>query len=411
MKKTILLVALLLTSVSASADDAVMEWNQIALAATVTAGQGPVPQIRTMAIVQIAVHDAVNAITCDYRTYLSIRCGPWGAPEAAAIGAAHRALAGLVPAQASALSAARAASLAAHGLTDSDPGVAFGAAIADVILALRSTDGSAQAQFPYSAPGAGTPGVWVSVGAGPPVLPGWKNVTPWVLRSLSAFEPDGPPPLQSRRYARDYNEVKELGSLTSLTRTDEQTEIARFWLAPPTAIWNGVARQMIQAHGLNLSTTTRALALMYLASADASIACWQAKYTFNFWRPITAIQNGDADDNGRTQADPAWTSLFPTPQHPEYLSGHSTNSSAMATVLKLLFGDESGVPLVAVSPTNPGFERHWARLSEGVEEVIDARIYAGIHYRSSDEDGAALGRRIARFVVNHALGARRQWKD
>ena len=411
MKKIILLVALLLTPVPARADDAVMEWNQIALAATVTAGQGPVPQIRAMAIVQIAVHDAVNAITCDYRTYLSIRCGPWGAPDAAAIGAAHRALAGLVPAQASALDAARTASLAAHGLTDSDPGVAFGAAIADVILALRSTDGSAQAQFPYTAPGAGTPGVWVSAGTAPAVLPGWRHVTPWVLRRHSAFGPDGPPPLHSRRYARDYNEVKELGSLTSLTRTDEQTEIARFWLAPPTVIWNGVARQMIQAHGLSLSATARALALMYLASADASIACWEAKYTFNFWRPITAIRNGDADDNGRTEADPGWTPLFPTPQHPEYLSGHSTNSSAMATVLKLLFGDDSGVALVAISPTNPGFERHWARLSEGVEEVIDARIYAGIHYRSSDEDGAAVGRRIARFVVNHALGARRQSKD
>jgi hypothetical protein len=205
--------------------------------------------------------------------------------------------------------------------------------------------------------------------------------------------------------------VKDLGSLTSPTRTDEQTEIARFWLAPPTPIWNGVARQLIQAHGLDLSATARALALMYLASADASIACWEAKYTFNFWRPITAIQNGDADDNIRTEADPGWTPLFPTPQHPEYLSGHSTNSSAMATVLKLLFGDESGAPLVASSPTNPGFERHWARLSEGVEEVIDARIYAGIHYRTSDEEGAAVGRKIARFVVNHALRVPHQSKD
>ena len=356
-----------------------------------------------MAIVHVSVHDAVNAITCDYRTYLAIRCGPWGSPEAAAIAAAHRALVGLFPAQAPALDAARDASLAAHGLTESDPGVAFGEAVAEVILALRSTDGSAQAQFPYTAPGAGTPGVWVPVGPAPPVLPGWGNVTPWVLRNLSQFQPDGPPPLHSRRYARDYNEVKELGSLTSPTRTDEQTEIARFWLASPTAIWNGVARQLIQAHGLDLSATARALALIYLASADASIACWDAKYTFNFWRPITAIRNGDADDNVRTEADPAWTPLFPTPQHPEYLSGHSTNSSAMATVLTLLFGDEPGAPIVATSPTNPGFERHWARLSEGVEEVIDARIYSGIHYRTSDEEGAALGRRIARFVVNHAL--------
>ena len=190
-----------------------------------------------------------------------------------------------------------------------------------MLLAVRSIDGSAQAQFPYTAPEAGSPGVWVAVGPAPPVLPGWRNVSMWVLRNLSQFEPNGPPPLHSRRYARDYNEVKELGSLTSTTRTDEQTEIARFWLAPPAAIWNGVARQLIQAHALDLAATARALALVYLASADASIACWDAKYTVNFWRPITAIQNGDADDNVRTEADPAWTPLFPTPQHPEYLSG------------------------------------------------------------------------------------------
>jgi hypothetical protein len=403
---TALLAALLLTPGPASADDAVMEWNQIALAATVTAGQGPVPQIRTMAIVQVSVHDAVNAITCDYRTYLSIRCGQWGTAEAAAIGAAHRALVRLLPAQAAALREARVASLAAHGLNDSDPGVVFGAAVAEVILALRSRDGSAQAQFPYTAPGTGSAGVWVAVGPAAPVLPGWKNVTPWVVRNLSRFQPDGPPPLRSRRYARDYNEVKDLGSLTSLTRTDEQTEIARFWLASPAAIWNGVARQLIQARGLDLSASSRTLALMYLASADASIACWEAKYSFNFWRPITAIQNGDADDNVRTEPEPAWMPLVATPQHPEYLSGHSTNSSAMATVLKMLLGDEPGAPIVATSPTNPGFERQWATLSEGVEEVIEARIYAGIHYRTSDEDGAAVGRRVARFVVKHALRVR-----
>ena len=260
-----------------------MEWNQIAYAATVSAGQGPVPQIRTMAIAQVSVHDAVNAITCDYQTYLSLRCGPWGTPEAAAIGAAHRALVRLMhTSQASALNLARTTSLAAHGVTESDPGVAFGEAIAEVILAYRSTDASAQAQFPYTAPGAGTPGVWVQVGAAPALLPGWKNVTPWVLRSVSQFQPDGPPPLHSRRYARDYNEVKELGSLTSVTRTGEQTEIARFWLASPTAIWNAVARQLIAAHGLDLSATARALALIYLASADASIACWDAKLHVQF---------------------------------------------------------------------------------------------------------------------------------
>ncbi len=135
--------------------------------------------------------------------------------------------------------------------------------------------------------------------------------------------------------------MKEIGSLTSATRTDEQTEIARFWLATPTAIWNGVARQLIQAHGLDLSATARTLALMYLASADASIACWDAKYTFNFWRPIRPSGTATCDDNDRTDADPSLDAAVPDPQHPEYISGHSTNSSAMATVLMLLFGDKA----------------------------------------------------------------------
>ncbi len=395
-------------------NDALLEWNQIALDATVKASQGPLPQIRTMAIVHVSVHDAVNAIAGDYKTYLKIRSEPLGAsPEAAAIAAAHRALVGLFPLQADDLNPLRAASLAAHGLSELDPGVAFGAAVADFILALRTSDGTAQAQFPYTAPGAGMPGVWVPVGPAddsrhpslaPAITPGWDHVTPWILKSASQFGPSGPPPLVSRRYARDYNEVKEFGSLASTTRTEEQTGIARFWLASPTAIWNGVARQIIQARDLSLAAAARALALLYLAPADASIVCWDAKYTFNFWRPLTAIRNGDLDDNVRTTADPLWLPLFVTPQHPEYVSGHSTNSSAMATTLMLLFGDDPGVAIVATSPSNPGFERHWATLSEGVEEVIDARIYSGIHYRTSDEEGARVGRRIARFVVNHALG-------
>lgn len=401
-----LLMSLLLTPAAAAAGEVVMEWNQIAFAATVTAGQGPLPQIRTMAIVQVSVHDAVNAITCVYRTYLSIGCGRYGSPDAAAIAAAHRALVGLFPAQAAALGSARAASLAARGLAVSDPGIAFGESVASVILAIRSNDGSARAQFPYTAPGAGDPGVWVAVGAAPPVSPGWGKVTPWVLPNLSQFAPDGPPPLHSRRYARDVNEVKEIGAAASATRTTEQTEIARFWLATPSSIWNGVARQLIEARGLDSSAAARALALAYLAAADASIVCWDAKYTFNFWRPITAIRNADADGNPRTDADPAWTPLFPTPQHPEYLSGHATNSSAIATVLMLLFGDEREDAIVATSATNPGFERRWSRLSEGVDEVIEARIYSGIHYRTSDEDGAQLGRKVAKFVVNHSLRAR-----
>jgi hypothetical protein len=385
-------------------DDAVMEWNQIAFAATVTAAQGPVPQIRTMAIVQVAVHDAVNAISRDYDTYLDVRRRPWNAsPDAAAIAAAHHALVGLFPTQAQALNDARTASLAAHGVRAHDPGIRLGEAVADAILLQRSTDGAAQAQFPYTAPGAGDPGVWTAVGTAQALAPGWGSVTPWVLRRGSQFRPDGPPSLRSNRWARDYNEIKEIGSLTSATRTAEQTNIARFWLGPPTAIWNGVARRMIEARGLDLSSKARTFALMYLAAADASIVCWDAKYTFNFWRPQNAIQRGAADGNDQTIGDPGWTPLFPTPPHPEYLSGHTTNSSAMATVLRELFGDQPGIPIVATSPTNAGFERQWESFTEGVDEVIDARIYSGIHFRTSDEVGAWLGRDVAHHVMRREL--------
>jgi hypothetical protein len=398
------LVSWSLTSNAGSTGEVVLEWNQIALNATVTATQGPLPQTRSMSIVHVAVHDAVNAITGRHSTYLSYGAAPAGAsPEAAAIAAAHRTLVTLFPAQASALDPARVASLAARSLTESDPGIEIGEQAAAAILLNRSTDGAAQAQLPYSAPGGGTPGVWVAIGTAPALLAGWGGVTPWVIQSGSQFRPDGPPSLDSGRYARDYNEIQELGAINSLTRTGEQTEIARFWLASPSVIWNRIARQVIEARDLDLSDTSRALALMYLAGSDAGVACWDAKYMFNFWRPLAAVRNGHLDGNDATVADPGWQPLFPTPPHPEYLSGHSTNSSAMASVLGFLFGDNPGMPIVASSPTNPGFLREWSTFTEGVDEVIVARIYSGIHFRTSDEQGARVGRQVARFVMNRSL--------
>jgi hypothetical protein len=389
---------------SASANDPVMEWNQIALAATVTAAQGAVPQIRSMAIVHTAVHDAVNAITGKYETYLAESCSEAdGSPEAAAIAAAHYALARLFPLQATALGSLRAMSLAARGLTESDPGIAVGESAAAAILANRLTDGAAQAQFPYTAPGAGLPGVWVVVGAPPPVLPGWGSVRPWALQSGSQFRPDDPPALHTRRYARDYDEVKTFGAIDSQARTPLQTNIALFWNGSPSAIWNSVTRHVLSSRRLDLSSKARVFALLYLAAADASIACWDAKYTYNFWRPITAIRGGDVDGSDHTVADYTWEPLLATHQHPEYPSGHSTNSSAMATVLRRLFGDNPGSPIIASIPTMPQFPREWTTFSEGVDEVIDARVFTGFHFRASDEVGARVGRQVARFVMTHTL--------
>jgi len=393
------------TAASAAAQTCspLMEWNQFALDATnaTTPPQSPLAQIRTMAIVHAAIHDAVNAITGAYETYLPAQSAPGDASlDAAVIGAASHALTRLFPAQA--FGEKRTTSLAACNVTENS-GVAFGEQVAETIVQLRSTDGAAQAQYPYVAPGAGLPGVWVQTGAAPAAAPGWGNVTPWVLESGSQFRPDAPPALDSGLYARDFNETKMFGAKDGSSRTSDQTNIAIFWDASPSAIWNSVARGVITARGLDLSSAARAFALMYIAGADASIACFDAKYTYNFWRPITAIHRADEDGNDATVPDLTWEPLITTHPHPEYPSGHSTNSAAMATALTLVFGDRPGVPILATSPRNLTFPRNWSAFSEGVDEVIDARVYIGFHFRHSDETGARIGRQVGRFVFHHAL--------
>lgn len=395
-----------MVALPAQAGDVVTEWNQTAVTLTLlpASALAPVQQTRVMAIVQVAVHDAVNGITGDYETYLSPGPAPENAsPEAAAIAAAHHALRNLFqlsPSQVASLDASYADSLAAHGLSTSDPGIEYGRSAAAAILALRANDHSAQAQFNYTAPGAGAPGVWVPLTSAPALLPGWGNVTPFVLRSGSQFRPDAPPALDSEQYAKDYNEIKEIGRLNGSTRTDLQTQIATFWRASPTAIWNPVIRQVLAARSPDLSATARTFALFYLAAADASVACWEAKYYYNFWRPQPAISNGDFDGNDLTAGEAGWTPFIATPAHPDYTSGHTTNSSAMATILGLLFEDNPGAPIVV---TISGITRQWDTFSAGVEEVIDARVYSGIHFRTADEVGARMGRQVARFVSTHAL--------
>ena len=390
----------------AATQSVVVDWNAIAITAVAAGGQIPAQQERSMAITSVAVSDAVNAITKKYTRYGSGLTPPAGASTtAAAVGAAYHALTQLVPSQTPFLDIMLSQSLAKFGVSAGDPGLIFGGAVADEIVAMRADDGAAVAQYPYTPPNAGAPGVWVPTppGFAAASVPGWVFVRPWVLESGAQYRPDDGPDLTSRRYARDVNEVKEIGALNSATRTVEQTNIARFWVASAPVIWNGVLRQVALALDLDESEAARGFALMNVAGADARIACWDAKYAFNFWRPVTAIQRAAEDGNPATESDPGWTPLIATPNHPEYVSGHATISSAMATVLRLLFDDDPGVVLTVTSPTNPGFERHWTTFSEGVREVIDARVYSGFHFRSSDERGAKLGRQVARFVASHAF--------
>jgi hypothetical protein len=389
----------------ARAGDPVLEWNDVARQLILVPALSPIQQTRAMAIVHVAIHDAVNAITREYEQYRPSLPPGGASPEAAAIAAAHRALVGLFG-DSDFLTAAYVASLDAHAVAPGDPGITFGELVADGILSLRHDDGASSAAYPYSAPGAGAIGVWTPVSpavSAQAQLPGWGNVTPWVLRSGSQFRPDAPAALDSEEYAADYNEVFRLGAVGSTARTNEQTQIALFWRASPTALWNPLLRTAIEVKGLDLSATARVTALFYLAAADASIACWEAKYFYNRWRPQAAIARGDEDGNNATAGDPAWRPLLPTPPHPEYPSGHTVNSGAMASVLKTMFGDAPGYIIEATSAQNVGFVRYWASFTEGIREVIDARVYSGIHVRTSDEVGARLGRQVAQFVLTHAL--------
>ena len=380
----------------------VIEWNDVAVRLTLQAVPPlvAVQQTRVMAIFQLAVHDAVNGITGDFETYLSPVPPPNASPEAAAIGAAYETLKNLFPGNDALLDSRLLSSLQEHGTSMADPGFSYGRAVATAILAVRSNDHSAEAQFNYDAPNQGAPGVWVRLANAPAQLPGWGRVTPFVLRSGSQFRPDAPPDLTSETYARDYNEIKQIGVSTGSTRSAEQSNIALFWRASPTAIWNNVLVQVVQSRNMDLSSQARLFALFYLAASDASVACWDAKYEYNFWRPQSAITNGNADGNDQTAGDAAWKPFIATPPHPEYPSGHATNSSAMAKILTLEFGDTPGIPITV---TQTGITRTWSSFSEGVNEVIDARVYSGIHFRNSDEVGARIGRQVAQFVSTHAL--------
>ena len=386
---------------AAAQPDVIAEWNLEAATRTVlpASNLSPVEQTRTMSIVHISMHDAVNGITREYKTYLPPADPPANAsPIAAAIAAGNESLRTLFPGSAAALDAKFLASMAVQGLPVSDPGVAYGRSAAMAILLLRSTDGASGAQFPYTAPGAGDPGVFTH--AAPALLPGWGDVMPWVLRGGSQFRPEAPPALESERYARDYNEIKDIGALVSPTRTADQTNIATFWLASPVAIWNQSLRTLVAGADFDLSTRARIFALVYLSATDASIACWDAKYAYNYWRPQPAIQRGDEDGNTATDKVAGWTPLYPTPRHPEYPSGHSTVSTAISSIMAQFFGDDPNVPITS---TISGITREWDTFSEGIDEVIDARVYSGIHFRTADEVGSRQGSQVGQFVYTHAL--------
>ena len=396
-----------------AAEDTVMEWNCRAVnyALSPTFG-GALRQIRAMAVVQVAVHNAVNGVTGKYETWSAAptNAAPAGASaEAAAIGAAYQALfAMLTTTQRLQLDGDLAASLAARGIAGDDPGLTYGRNAGAHIASLRAGDGSGpEAQCAYADITSPQWGDWVRIrnvltGATPAAAtPCWRFVPPFVLHSADQFPLDDPPALNSARYLQDLFEVKTYGGQNADTwRSAEQSRVADFWDGAPVGITNQVLRQAAAAQQLPLSDKARAFALVYVTGTDASIACWHYKYTKLFWRPETAINVSDP-----LPGNVYWMPyLFPSHPHPEYPSGHSTNSGAMLAAAALVFGDEPGVTLTPTITRNGiAVTPQWESFSEGIDEVVSARVYSGLHYRFTDEASANLGKRIARFVYQHAL--------
>ena len=410
-----LVASTILSGASLARADAVVDWNDItaqAYATSITAGRPRLVGIIDFAMVHAAVHDAVQAIDKRFKPYHVVIPGASGSPIAAAIQAAHDVLLNLFPTQAAFLDTAYHDSLTKYSLAKTDPGVIVGQQAAAGILALRANDG----RLPPDPPpftGGTNPGVWrptVSSLPGPPptLSPGgapWlATVTPFTLRAPTQFRAAPPHKLSSKRYAEEYNEVKALGALQSSTRSAAQTDIAYFYADNTFLLWNRGLRSIATTKVTKIGDSARLFALANLATADAVITAWDSKYHYVFWRPVTAIQEGANDGNARTAGDPTWQPLINTPNYPDHTSGANVCAAAMTRTLALFFGTDA-MPLSLTSNNPPVVQktRTYSRFSDATEDVVNARIYAGIHFRKPDVDGRTQGRRVAEWAFKHVL--------
>ena len=359
--------------------------------------------VRTMAIVQVSVFEAVNAITGRYPPQrVKINAAPGASVEAAVAAATRTALLQLMPAQQAAIDADYQATL--RPLPDGPAkanGIVVGEQAAAACLA-RADDafGLPETYRPHT-----TAGVYVPTLL--PAVPNWGKRKPWVMASGDQFRPAAPPALSSETWARDYNEIKALGAKNSSQRTPEQTAIARFWEATAPAVYWPVARSVATAPGRDVTANARLLAVAGMAMDDALIAVFDAKYTYNLWRPITAIRNGDLDGNDATTRDPGWTPFIDTPMHPEYPCAHCIVSASLGAVLEAELGAGPVPTLSSASPTASGTVRTWTSIGDFTQEVAMARIYDGVHYRNSTEVGTAMGKKIGELASRNIPKATR----
>ena len=405
LNASLLMILLFLTHNTRA--DVIADWNAIAVQSTVTAGRPGPSGVIDVAIVHAAMYDAVQAIERRYEPYYAEIPGATGSPIAAAARAARDVLLNRFPTQNVAIETAYQQYLVTNGIPESDPGLAVGASAASTIIAMRSCDGSFPTgpQVPFIG-GTGI-GVWrPTPPANSPMAAPWLgHVMPFFMTRPSQFRAEPPPAINSREYMRDYNEVKSVGASTGSSRTPEQTDVAYFYAGNTGVIWNRALRDIANARFYNVADSSRMFALATMAVADALITSWNDKTHYVFWRPITAIREGDADGNPATTGDPTWNSLITTPNYPDYTSGAVNFATATTKMLEHFFETDSISFSLTTTNTAPTTQdtRTYNRLSDAAQDVVDARIYAGIHFRFADEAARKQAREIALWGYRNYL--------
>jgi hypothetical protein len=400
MKTTVIAAALAfaLPVIPAKAD-VIMDWNAKADAIGFEKQLANSANSRAQAMLHVAVFEAVNAVDKRYTPYkLNLTADRGTSREAAAASAAHDVLVALYPDQKADLDATLATSLSAIAEGEAKTkGIELGKKAAAEIIAVRANDGfnTPESYRPQTSPGAYVPTIV-------PIESTAAKITPWVMRAASQFRPAPPPALTSEVWTKDLNEIREFGSINSTRRSAEQTTIARFWFFTGPRTYNSIVRQIATAKNMDLVDCARLYALTAMAASDAFIAVFDGKYAYNLWRPVTAIRNADITNNPATPREAAWLPLGTTPMHPEYPCAHCIVSSAVSNVLQSVVGNEVG-EITLVSPTAPGVTRKWTRLQDYSDEVANARIYAGFHYRFSAEAGKDMGKKIAELTASTKL--------
>jgi len=383
----------------------ITDWDEKAIAATAPLASVPSPHTpyaayRMMGMVHAAMFDAVNSIERRHRPYLvQLPADPATSKDAAAAAAAAAILATIDAKTAGEIKIGLASYLASipDGSAKSE-GVKLGEAIAAKVLAARADDGS-DASDDYRP--RTTPGVYVPT----PIMRGpmWPTVKPFAMASPSQFRPGPPLALKSKEWATDFNEIKDYGAQKSRKRTEQQTETARFWLVAGPVAYHPFLRQLVTAKEMSVVESARFMALAAVAINDALIAVLEAKYHYNFWRPVTAIRNGDTDGNAATDREPAWQPIADTPMHPEYPCAHCTVSGSVAGVVKAALGTADIPEIATTSPTAPGVTHRWTNMTAFTDEVANARIWSGFHYRFSTRAGTNLGLRVGEYVVKSVM--------